>query len=108
MSGGMASIRFGGSSQSVNTGDGFSGRISSDFVGSHRISSDNISVKSYHVTSGGAGLLSTPSLQPSSILSTSSPSVNSMAVSLDDGRKQKKDKKVQFVFVEVIKLNESK
>ena len=94
MTGGMASIRFGGSSQSVNTGEPFSSRISSDNAGFHRISSDNISVKSFQVTSG-AGLLSTPTLQPSSILSTSSPSVNSLAVSLDDGRKQKKEKKVK-------------
>ena len=98
---GLASIRFGGSSQSMNAAsDGFS---------SHRLAPDNISVKSVQVSSvHSAGLLSA-SLLPSSNLSTSTPSVNLASAgakggsssSGDEGRKHKKDKKV-CIFYEIV------
>jgi len=90
---GLASTRFGGSSQSMNAAsDGFS---------SHRLAPDNISVKSVQVSSVHSSGLLSASLQPSSNLSTSTPSVNLASggatggcSSGDEGRKHKKDKKV--------------
>lgn len=74
---GIASLRFGGSSQSVNIGESYSSKMAPD----------TISIKSVQVPSKKSSM--TMMLPPSSVLSTSSPSVNLDCSGKEESKKQK-------------------